>query len=355
MFALLTLLLASAGAAPTIHLYTMGPGEHPFSRFGHAAMCVRDEGAATGRCYNYGTADFSTPVPLSWDFVRGRAQFWVSLQRERAMIAAYEREDRSLYRQELPLSPEVATALASALDASTAEDVKYYRYHHFHDNCTTRLRDLIDAHTDGALSRGADRAADPSFRTFARRGLSGSLPLLLAGDLALGRGSDQPTTRWQAMFLPDVLREEVQARLGVAAEVLYTRKAPLTEGRSWAGQAAMLGFGAALGAIALLLPARLGRALAGLSLGFPALLLWALAAATALPELRWNEALLVLWPTDLLLPLLSPARARRYLDLRLVGLALVSGFSAAGVLSQPLVAPAAMVALAALGLRRRGA
>src|SRR5262249_22317515 len=63
---------ATARAAPTVELYTMGPGDDLFSAFGHAAVCVLDERSPAGRCYNYGTADFRTPLPLTWAFVRGR-------------------------------------------------------------------------------------------------------------------------------------------------------------------------------------------------------------------------------------------------------------------------------------------
>ena len=50
---------------PLIDVYTMGPGDELFSRFGHAAICVIDTQSPLGRCYNYGTADFSTPGPLT--------------------------------------------------------------------------------------------------------------------------------------------------------------------------------------------------------------------------------------------------------------------------------------------------
>ena len=59
----LGLLLAIAGLAdapPEIDVYTMGEGDDLFSHFGHAAICVTDTYSPRGRCYNYGTADFST-------------------------------------------------------------------------------------------------------------------------------------------------------------------------------------------------------------------------------------------------------------------------------------------------------
>lgn len=328
----------------------MGPGQDPFTRFGHAAMCVREPDEAGGRCYNYGTADFSTPVPLTWDFVRGRALFWVSIQGERRMIASYAAEDRDVWRQDLPLDEARAARLAAALEASRQEDVKYYRYHHFLDNCTTRLRDHIDQVTDGALSRGAERRTRPSYREAARAGFAGDLPLLLAAELALGRAADGPTSDWQAMFLPEVLRDEVQARLGAEPVAVATQAVAPTQRSAALGRLALAGAGAVMGAALLASRGRLARATVGLALGLPALILWVLAALTALPELRWNEALLCLWPTDLLLGALPAAAARRYATARLAFLALVALASGAGLLVQPLAAVIAWVGLPMGGL-----
>ena len=102
--ALLLLSSSLARAAPTptpapmpvIDLYTMGQGDEIFSAFGHAAICVTDGEAPRGRCYNYGTADFTTPVPLTWNFIRGRALFWVSVTDTFHMLRYYEHVGRTV-------------------------------------------------------------------------------------------------------------------------------------------------------------------------------------------------------------------------------------------------------------------
>jgi hypothetical protein len=55
--------------------------------------------------------------------------------------------------------------------------------------------------------------------------------------------------------------------------------------------------------------------------------------------MRWNEAVLVLMPLDLALPLMSPVLRRRYAQLRVVGLLALSILCAVGVLHQPLGIP----------------
>src|SRR5512144_1981292 len=133
----LLLVVASSvahAAPPSIELYTMGQGDEIFSAFGHAAICVTGDDAPAGRCYNYGTADFTTPVPLTWNFIRGRALFWVSVTDTFHMLRYYEHVGRAVWRQRLTLTPDQAERVAAALAASSDERVKYYRYHHFDDN-----------------------------------------------------------------------------------------------------------------------------------------------------------------------------------------------------------------------------
>jgi hypothetical protein len=340
------LLLPAAAGATAIDVITMGEGDDLFSHFGHAAICVSGE---TSRCYNYGTTDFSTPGPLTWDFVRGRALFWVSVTDLPHVVAAYRAEDRTVWRQRLPLGEEKVRAIAARLEASTAPGMRTYRYHHFDDNCSTRVRDVIEAELPGSLGGGAP--GGPTFRDDAERGFRSS-PLLLAGtSLLLGRRADRVPTPRERLFLPAALREQVRSRFGVEPEVLHERRAPLPGGAPAAGRWALGIAGLALGLLAA--GGRRSRAavLAAVPAGLVALVPWVLAVASPLPELRWNEVLLVLWPTDLALPLLPAGARRRYLDLRLAALALLLLARVAGVLVQPLAAPVLLVLPALVALR----
>lgn len=96
---------ASRADVPEVYLYTMGVGEALFERFGHAAMCLHyPRRPSHDGCYNYGTADFQTPLPLSWAFLRGRADFWVATTTPALLLAHYRVLDRTVWRQRLPLA-----------------------------------------------------------------------------------------------------------------------------------------------------------------------------------------------------------------------------------------------------------
>ncbi len=350
----LLLVAAVPARASTVELYTMGPGDDLFSAFGHAAICVHDARSPEGRCYNYGTADFRTPLPLTWNFIRGRALFWVSVIDLPRLLEFYQQEGRSVWRQTLTLPPVESDALAVALEASTDERVKYYRYHHFDDNCTTRIRDLLDRATGGKLRR------DPvsrgrSFREWARDGFAGSWPMLVVTELLLGRSADRVTDSWSAMFLPSEMRAEVAQRLGVQpVQVVRGRFGP-PAGSPALGSIALALIGALL-ALSIVAGARLGRrslttalSITGALLGLLALLLDLLALLSTFPELTRNESLLIFWPTDFALPFLSRDHLRPYTTLRLAAIALIA-LAHLFALRQPL-APLFLAALPLLAAR----
>jgi len=359
--------LADDGAEPptTIDVITMGAGDALFSRFGHAAICVTDAGAPRGRCYNYGTADFRTPVPLTWEFLRGRALFWVAVDRLPRMLAAYAAEDRSVWTQRLRVTPEVARAIAAALEASTDERVRYYRYHHFRDNCTTRIRDVVDAATGGRLGHGAQTHAHEgeTFRVYARAGFAGDLPLLLVTELFLGRAADERTSPWQAMFLPDVLRAEVARRFDAPPVELVRRRAPPpATGARWLGRAALVALGVGLALVVLAggrvrddlagraVRARLALAPTALVLGLLGVVFWTMFAVSKLPELRVNENDLVFVPLDLALPLLPRRWLRAFLTARVAMLVAIVALHAVGLFVQPI--EPVLAALIPLGVAR---
>jgi hypothetical protein len=313
--ALLVTLLTLPARAATVEIYTMGPGEELFSTFGHAAICVRE----ADRCYNYGTADFRTPLPLTWSFIRGRALFWVSVLDTRSMLRYYASVNRAVWRQVLPLADDQATRLARLLEDSTDEKVKYYRYHHFNDNCTTRIRDIVDQAVGGAL-RNPPGERDKSFRQWAREGFAGDWALLFAVELLLGRSADRRTTGWDAMFLPSELRAEVAARLHAQPVLIVASSRPPRGGSPWLGELVLVAFGLLLAVLALTRP---GLAAAGVVLGLVGAVLWALFALSSFPELTRNENLAAYWPTDVALGFLPVRWRRRYLDARLAVLAIL--------------------------------
>lgn len=347
--------------APVIELVTMGPGKLIWEKWGHSALCVRYPDPRRDLCYNYGTTDFSDPVTLVWDFLRNRSLFWVSASHPARMVRFYRDVlDRSLWVQRLPLSPDKAREAAALLAAAAAGEDKYYRYHHYDDNCSTRVRDIIDRVTGGALAQ----ATEPytyTFREITRRGMSEYPFLVLLSDFPMGRRADRLPNLYQAMHLPLVLRDQVTERLGVEPKLVYERQGRDFDVSNPISRWWLVVFAVVMGVPALLAWRlgrfeRLGLAIAVLPAGIMGVVLWTMAIISSLPEIRWNEALLALWPVDLALPLLPVGLRRHYGRARVTWLAAVLLLSLGGVLHQPLwgvVAVALVPCLVAAMHRRR--
>jgi hypothetical protein len=340
---------AQLAPAPRIELWTMGQGEDVFERFGHGALCVFDLPGGVpgdgegGYCYNYGTTSFRDPWDLVHRFLDHRAKFWVSMASSERTLEEYAAEDRTIFVQPLPLTDEEARELAFRLANDTAPENRFYIYDHFLDNCTTRLRDHIDAVTHGALHTGEDVPYGPTWRDFVRRGFSAEPGLLALSELLLGRFMDGHPTRWQAMFHPDVLREVVGERFHVPPLVIAERGGPPVDGPPLRGRAFLVWLAILLAAVSGFLVAighrvtrAFGLALAALVLGVVALAVYLLAFYWKIVYLHGNEVALVLLPTDFALAFLRDRKLRIYLDVRLGLLALVALLSAAGALVSPL-------------------
>jgi hypothetical protein len=81
----------------------------------------------------------------------------------------------------------------------------FYRYDYYLANCSTRVRDALDAALGGAIRRDTEgRSSGYTYRMDSLR-LMAAEPLLMVGiDLGLGPYSDQRIDYWQESFVPAV-------------------------------------------------------------------------------------------------------------------------------------------------------
>lgn len=193
-----------------VSVLTMGPGDHPFTRFGHDALLLEWDGAgATGArdiVYNFGTFELAG-VSGALDFMTGQFRYWLSASTLKRTLRTYGAAQRSLVAQELALSEGERSELATLLEQNALPEHRYYDYDYYRDNCATRLRDVLDRVLGGALQRSAPGPARLTFRQHTLRLVAGT-PWLYGGlDFALGSGTDRPATRWEELFLPQELHD----------------------------------------------------------------------------------------------------------------------------------------------------
>ena len=215
LVAALWLLAASAFAAPRIGVATMQPGEVFFERFGHNAIVVVDPATGAATSYNFGYFD-----PGESDFVgnfaRGVMQYYLVDLPLGEDLAQYRDSGRGVRLQWLDLPPEQAQALAAALAVRARPENARYRYDYFTANCSTQVRDALDAAMGGAQKpQLAGRSRGNTYRSESVRLASPATWMWLGFDLGLGPSADQPMSRWEEAFIPmrlaDSLREAKNA------------------------------------------------------------------------------------------------------------------------------------------------
>ncbi|MBI3791418.1 MAG: DUF4105 domain-containing protein [Gemmatimonadetes bacterium] len=313
----------SADSSVTVDLLTIGQGDFVFEKFGHNAIVITDRVARTSVAYNWGVFDFNQPNFLG-RFLTGDTKYWVAAFDTRASIEYYKQSNRTLELQRLALTPAQVLALRNLAERNLLEENKYYRYDYFRDNCSTRVRDLLDQVLGGALRRATEGTPGTgSFRTHVQRLIAES-PATYAGiTIALGRRADSTLSQWDEMFIPMKVRDRVRelrvmgpegklVPLVAVEQVLFTatREPERAAPPQWTGY--FFAIGALLAALVLAAArtapasggARLALRLAGTGWGLLAGCIGVvlLLAATVTRHVYWQQdvSLALLPPTGLL-------------------------------------------------------
>ncbi len=193
-----------------ISLLTIGPGPAAYEQFGHNALIVRDTVSGRAIAYNYGVFDFDQEN-FYGRFIQGRLLYSMEAYDADAVIKTYIADDRSVWIQDLDLTPPQRLAIFDYLEGWRGRN---YLYDYYTNNCSTQVRDALDipGALDGAL-KSATAPVHPghSFRWHTRRLTQVDPPLYLALESVLGLPTDLPISRWNELFLPQELQAAVSA------------------------------------------------------------------------------------------------------------------------------------------------
>lgn len=193
---------SNVGEPLTIYLITMGPGSHPFFKFGHNALWVHDQPGNHDRVYNYGAFEFDS-ITLVPRFFMGRFQYELVRGSLKKALKVYRDENRWLVAQRLNLTPVQRGRLYTFLEWNNQEPNRAYRYHYYRDNCSTRLRDALDRVLDGRLAAVlGPRPGELSYREHTLRLTADLLTEYVVLDLITGDFVDRPITAWEEAFIP---------------------------------------------------------------------------------------------------------------------------------------------------------
>lgn len=241
-----------------VYLMTFGPGEAVWEHFGHTAIWVHDPVRGTDQAYNYGMFDFRQ-AHFYRRFLEGKMLYWMQGFDATLFANLYIQDDRSVWVQELALTPAQREALREFLEWNERPENRFYRYDYYRDGCATRVRDALDRLLGGRIR--AQTEGVPAGTTYRSHSLA-----LVEDDpwtytgllLGLGRPTDRPISLWEEMFLPLELRENLRrvtvptadgrmVPLVAAERTIYASTRPAATGRGGVRTSTYLLIGAVVG------------------------------------------------------------------------------------------------------------
>ena len=214
--------LRAQGGVPGSHLQvslmTIGPGDAVWERFSHNALVIRNERAQTEVAYNWGIFD-DHDADFYPRLARGRMLYSMQGFLASNLIAAYGRANREVWLQTVNLTPGERLELQALVTEMDTDANRYYRYDYYRDNCSTRIRDVLDRVLGGQI-RSATEGTDigKTYRWHTARLLQ-SAPAPYAGiQFVVGNRGDETISAWEEMFLPLRLKEHLEGVRIVDAE-----------------------------------------------------------------------------------------------------------------------------------------
>ncbi|GHU65290.1 membrane protein [Spirochaetia bacterium] len=206
---------SSSGDSLVIKLAVIGPGDELYFWWGHIGIIIEDYETNRSRFYDWGVFSFENTNFFS-NFAMGRLIYSCAVSAPTWNLRNYIETNRDITIYTMDLPADKKEEVRDFAEWSVLPENKDYFYHHFKDNCATRVRDIFDRATDGAFkARYGDAPGRYTLRQHVRRHTWFSPFFDWFLNFLMGRNIDQSMTVWEEMFLP----AEIGAR---ALEFSYT-------------------------------------------------------------------------------------------------------------------------------------
>ncbi|MBW6502004.1 MAG: DUF4105 domain-containing protein [Bacteroidales bacterium] len=199
----LTRLKSQEASEAEIYLITCGPGTETYSIYGHTALRIVIPSKDSDLVYNWGVFDFSTPN-FAWKFAKGRLEYMLGVYPFNNFLQDYFMEERWVEEQRINLEQEEIEILFRLITENLKPENRKYRYDFFYDNCSTRVRDLLEKAVgeDLLYPTAPDPEQLPSFRDKTGEYQKPYTWLNLGIDLLMGSPGDKKASLRDRMFLP---------------------------------------------------------------------------------------------------------------------------------------------------------
>ncbi len=194
---------ALRGEHLTIRLMTLGQGDPLYIWYGHVGIIVDDTLTDRSLMFDFGVFNFKQDnFYLNFSMGRLFYQVMASYAEQRIDYAVDSKRNTSMITLDLP--PESRYKIYTALIDHIQPENRTYLYHHYYNNCSTKIRDIIDMGVDGQLKQWSeDIPSQYSYREHIRRYSGNSLIMDFILNFLQSSVIDTPISVWDEMFLPD--------------------------------------------------------------------------------------------------------------------------------------------------------
>ena len=192
-----------------VYLLTCGPGTETYSIYGHSALRIAIPEKHTDTVYNWGVFDFNTKN-FVWKFAKGRLDYMVIGESLKGFLQEYFFEQRYVYSQRINIDASEVRILIGLINENLKPENVKYRYDFFYDDCTTRIRDLLEKSIGEKLKYPpAEQGKIPTFRDMVAK-YQNPYPWYKFGvDLIMGSTADKKAGFRDRMFLPVEMKDEL--------------------------------------------------------------------------------------------------------------------------------------------------
>jgi len=197
--------IAPPGSELEVYLLTAGPGDAIWEKFSHNAIRIRNTRTGSDVAYNWGIFSFRQENFIT-RLIQGRMLYAMYGIPTDAMISSYRAADRVVVQHPVNLTAAEKWELERLVRAMDTDANRNYIYHYYLDNCSTRVRDALDAVLDGQIrERWGATETGTSFRWHTRRLLRSVAWAYYGIQYVLGNPGDRPISAHEEMFLPRLL------------------------------------------------------------------------------------------------------------------------------------------------------
>ncbi len=186
-----------------INLVTVAPGKEVFSYFGHTALEI-----ITPNLPNifFDTGNFSYTDTFVKDLLQGKLLFGAYRSYGDMVREFYESSNREMTTIPLLLDNDKKAGVIDFTTYHAKAENHIYLYDYYFDNCATRIRDIIDRASDGAVKEfGMNIDEGTTFRKLTTTYMTRSWPINFTFNFLEGPSIDRPITLYEAACIPERL------------------------------------------------------------------------------------------------------------------------------------------------------